>query len=1621
MKFIPMGRNRHHAGLLRLAAGCLLLGLTAAMLGSGAARAEPGSCEGEIHLQHQKFGGPKGDTNSQPDLTIAKPCWIDSAGTYVYGNVNIVDNGSLEFREPATKGSQVNFWAKNIIVENGGTLKAGTAKAPYGSRAGVLTIYLYGPNQSKGLDPNVDANEGQGVLCQTKITGHVGPCGIPTGTVDGKDLAWSNNGTTQVPIDGYPASDYFYQYGPLFGDMRCTNPANPDDPTPVLWKNGACTNPSFQPGYFGYKVLGVSYGGTLQLFGYKGTPLPKAPLTHHLPFFHFFGGGLFGSQGTMGAPSQFASQSAAGTSGTGGGSFRDFFLDWIHAHSGNGGGGNGGGGNGGGGLGGSEDVTCASKLTVGTKTLAPDDVPTSTGCSWLRLDADLAEKATQLTLSNATADRWWSSDDPTPDEVVVTTTDYLPGHSEKRTISKLDGKTVTLTGGVTWPHRGTMYNFTSRLGANADRFLKAGMDPDLIKNGAETRAAVALLTRSIRIVSGGDGPKDDFDKTSTNAAQCQGVADLAPGSCYSFGAHVVFRQGFKAVQIQGVEFAKLGQPGKMGHYPIHFHMAREVPPNTFIKDSTINESMTRWIVLHSTQGVLLQRNIGYKSIGHGFYLESGTETDNKFYSNLGIFARAAVDNPQNPRKLPGILGYTGEFFKPTMVDGKPVTLPLPADAFPWRTDYQHPTVFWITNGWNDFIGNMAAGAGACGASYWFVPAWNSDMPDVKTSLNTEFKTHMKWNGFASLQKDESLAGSTPLKSFYGNHATSTMTSFQTVAVTAPCPGPDWPGDPAAKNPGHFPGIASFAPSPEAPNMTEMDMYYPHIGGGGRMATKCPSDGKGGYNCTAFTSGQTSSCNNGKGLATCAVTVLDHYTSSFHWAETNFSAIWLRPQWYLVDNSVLTDVQNGGLSFITSGTYDRSAVIEGDWAVVRTSVFVGNTQKEGTNSYASNLTPFQHTLKPGDGLPCGNGNQPSLMCASRPEGVSFPMSNFGVSQRLFSIYDGPAYQESNIYLDISPADCKECVYSRLPGIRKQTKTVSGVPTDSCYLPNAAIAWKQPNGFFYPPSFHSSNLFFDNVQIRHYVIDALFKKNTYLDNLGEIKKDYCDFSGTFPSFGNFSDIDRQTELNDDDGTLTGLLGVSKVKVNGVEKDLLNDTISVNPVDFFNAPVETAECLSNIGVTGDLACPKKKGDPLPATPTPAGAKTSPYDYVTTVVFPQCGIGPLPKSDKTIQRKCGDDNYTEGGGTRFTKQLGRGGDWSQECSNPACYGVPLYRQFLTGTSASRELQTWNADCSTETQRASDACRWPFVRMGGQATYQRSTLTANHGTYFLDTSVSYDTQWQNKEQGKKEAFTNVIPCDNANLKPSDPCSPRSVNVFKGGQTYYMFFLLAKPETKQTYQIYVGQGFTLKANPDDADSDLHAISPVLDSMPMPSIGSAKWPSKWKADYNNDAACGPGKAGCGVLQVTVDFSGQTDLDPKSQCKPATFCEVKSGGACGCSLTASDPLALADPVRMDSTGTKVVFGGILGACEKSCSQWAVKDLDFPGKGPLGFSFKMPGNFTADDKGWSHRPAPTAFPAIQDTGQPDWLTTFINSAIEPDHSKGDCHYASLPTNTAGSCQIP
>ena len=639
----------------------------------------------------------------------------------------------------------------------------------------------------------------------------------------------------------------------------------------------------------------------------------------------------------------------------------------------------------------------------------------------------------------------------------------------------------------------------------------------------------------------------------------------------------------------------------------------------------------------------------------------------------------------------------------------------------------------------------------------------------------------------------------------------------------------------------------------------------------------------------------------------------------------------------------------------------------------------------------------------------------------------PLDNFGVSQRLFSIYDGPMYQDSNIFLDITKTTCPNCMYAGTPGVRKQATP------SLCYLPNAAIAWKQPNGFFYPPSFHSKNLFFGQprtkdgvtvggVDIRHYVIDALFKPNTYLqdtDGGAGLNSAYCkpvnDTSFTTDFFEGFTDIDRQTELNDDDGSLTGLTN-----------DVKTGTISVNPAEFFNAPLQTAECLSNLGIsptndkiTPKLPCPDASGK-LPATPTPTTATTSPYDYVTTVVYPDCGV-----SDDSGLGLCGSarapDKSFNNDGKHFTSIEGRGGTWSKECSNPACYGVPLYRQFLTGDQAgtTRETKTWiDKGCDRIENKTLAACRWPFVRMGGQSTFNRSSLTANHGTYYLDTSVTLDQQLT-------ENFSNTKPCPTEIKEDTPNCAPRSVNVFVKGK-YYMFFVFAKTATKQTYQIYVGPGFTVGTKaPSDQTSDLHAVRADLTSRPVNKFTNVDWPTAWTVNYNNTEACGA-VPNCGILQITIDMKDQTDLELKPKnglCLPSTFCKSADGdtgeGPCGGNPEMKkDPSVLANPDLFDEI-------------DRTCKTWAVRDVDFPDDGPLGFSFQMHND--PDGESLAHRPAPLIFPTTPDAGKPDWLTQFMRTATAPDGKDketgkagiGDCYYAKLLTNTTplptDTCAMP
>src|ERR1700730_7972091 len=80
--------------------------------------------------------------NSTTDLEVTGPCKV-KAGTYTFRNVNIykksgaTSGGSLPF-----DNANVDFFAESIVIENGGSMTAGTEKEPIGANGEVVTIHL---------------------------------------------------------------------------------------------------------------------------------------------------------------------------------------------------------------------------------------------------------------------------------------------------------------------------------------------------------------------------------------------------------------------------------------------------------------------------------------------------------------------------------------------------------------------------------------------------------------------------------------------------------------------------------------------------------------------------------------------------------------------------------------------------------------------------------------------------------------------------------------------------------------------------------------------------------------------------------------------------------------------------------------------------------------------------------------------------------------------------------------------------------------------------------------------------------------------------------------------------------------------------------------------------------------------------------------------------------------------------------------------------------------------------------------------------------------------------------------------------------------------------------------
>ncbi|AMV40880.1 G8 domain-containing protein [Planctomyces sp. SH-PL62] len=105
-----------------------------------------------------------------------------------------------------------------------------------------------------------------------------------------------------------------------------------------------------------------------------------------------------------------------------------------------------------------------------------------------------------------------------------------------------------------------------------------------------------------------------------------------------------------AGSISYAEFRHLGKLHEKGRYSIHFHLAGETMRGSSVIGASIWDSHNRWITIHGTDALVVRDVVGYKSVGHGFFLESGSEVNNILDHNLA--ALVLPGKTQNEQEVP---------------------------------------------------------------------------------------------------------------------------------------------------------------------------------------------------------------------------------------------------------------------------------------------------------------------------------------------------------------------------------------------------------------------------------------------------------------------------------------------------------------------------------------------------------------------------------------------------------------------------------------------------------------------------------------------------------------------------------------------------------------------------------------------------------------------------------------------------------------------------------------------------------------------------------------------------------------------------------------------------------
>lgn len=238
---------------------------------------------------------------------------------------------------------------------------------------------------------------------------------------------------------------------------------------------------------------------------------------------------------------------------------------------------------------------------------------------WTRLDAHGLAGASDLSLAEAVD---WSPGD----EIAVAPTDYYQvAETQRMTLASVSGSALT-TQETLGAFRWGRLQYASASGMSLDPAAALSPTGDLATTPTvlDERAEVGNLTRNIVI----EGPDD---------ALWQGQG---------FGAHVMIMGLSSQVRVDGVELRRVGQRGRLGRYPWHWHRlsydATSYLGDTsghFLRNSSIHGSANRGVVIHATNGVTVADNVVFDVSGHGIFTEDAVERRNTIRGNLVLKTR----------------------------------------------------------------------------------------------------------------------------------------------------------------------------------------------------------------------------------------------------------------------------------------------------------------------------------------------------------------------------------------------------------------------------------------------------------------------------------------------------------------------------------------------------------------------------------------------------------------------------------------------------------------------------------------------------------------------------------------------------------------------------------------------------------------------------------------------------------------------------------------------------------------------------------------------------------------------------------------------------------------------